>query len=80
MLAHPLLDLRGVALNSAENGAWVDRDAVLLHHFGQIAIADAVLAVPAHAQQNDRDRKAAALEQRQQDDSSISCPSLHCQG
>jgi hypothetical protein len=46
----------------------------LLHHFGQIAIADAVCAVPVHAQQDDRDRKATALEDRQQDSFSGSRP------
>jgi hypothetical protein len=41
---------------------------------------DAVLAVPAHAQQDDLDRKATALEQSQQDGSSTGRPSLNCQG
>jgi hypothetical protein len=61
------------------NGTWVDLDASFLHHLSQITIADPVLAVPAHAQQNDLDRKAAALEQGQQDGSSTGRPSLNCQ-
>ena len=51
MLAHPLPDLWGVALNPAKDRRRVDLDTTLLHHFGEIAIADPVLAVPAHAQQ-----------------------------
>jgi hypothetical protein len=39
-----------------------DSHSPLLHHFRQIATRDAVLAVPTDAQQNDYDRKAAALE------------------
>jgi len=78
--AHPLLDLRSIALNPAEDRAWVDADAALGHHFGEIAIADAVLAVPAHAQQDDLDRKATALEQGQQDGSSTGRPFLTRQG
>jgi hypothetical protein len=39
----------------------IDLDTTLLHHFGEIAVADAVLAVPAHAQQDDRGWKAARL-------------------
>jgi hypothetical protein len=58
----PLLDLRSGALNPAEDRGWVDVDPTLLHHLGQIAIADAVCAVPAHAQKDDLDRKATALE------------------
>jgi hypothetical protein len=44
------------------------------------AIADPVFARPAHTHQDDRNRKAAAPEDRQQDGSSIGHPSLHCQG
>jgi hypothetical protein len=39
-------------------------DTAFGHHLGEIAIADAVLAVPAHAQQDDLNWEAAALEQR----------------
>jgi hypothetical protein len=56
-----------------------DADTTLLHHLGQIAVTDPVLAVPAHAQQDELDRKAAALEQRQQDDSKDNRPPLNCQ-
>jgi hypothetical protein len=58
----PLLDLRSIALNPTEDRGWVDVDPTLLHHFGQIAIADAVCAVPVHPQKNDLGRKATALE------------------
>ena len=70
VLADPFLDLRGIALDPTEDRAWIDADTALRHHFGQITIADPALAVPAHAQQDDLNRKAAALEQRQQDGSS----------
>lgn len=40
---------------------WVDVNAALLHHLGQIAVADAVLAVPTDAQQNDLDGKRRRL-------------------
>jgi hypothetical protein len=62
--ANPLLDLGGIPLNPSENSGWVHLNATFLHHLGQIPVADPVLAVPAHAQQDDLDRKAAALEQR----------------
>ena len=80
VLADPFLDLRGIALGPTEDRAWTDADTALGHHFGQIAIADPVLAVPAHAQQDDLNRKAAALEQRQQDGSSDSLSSLYRRG
>lgn len=75
--SHPLLDLWCIALDPTKDRAWIDADPALGHHFCQIAIADPVLAVAAHAQQDNRDRKTAALEQRQQDGSSNDRPSLH---
>jgi hypothetical protein len=60
----------GVTLNPAKDRARVDQDAALLHHLSQIAVADAILAVPGHAQQDNLNGKAAALEQRQQGGSS----------
>ncbi len=69
VLAGSLVDLRRITLDPAEEGGGIDRDTTLLHHFGQIAIADPILAVPAHAQQDDLNREAAALEHRQQDSS-----------
>src|SRR5215207_5447864 len=66
ILVDPLLDLRGVMMPPVEVGAWIEADTTLLHHRGPIAIAEAVFAIPAHAQQNDLDAKAAALEQGQQ--------------
>src|SRR5208283_1366918 len=60
----PLLDLRGVFLNPAVDGRVVDRDAALAHHLFQIAVADAVAAVPAHRPEHDLTFKMAALEVR----------------
>jgi hypothetical protein len=78
--SHPLLNLRGIALDPTKDRAWMDADTALGHHLGEIAVADAILAVPADAQQDDLDRKAAVLEQGQQDGSSDSRLSLHRQG
>ena len=47
--ADPLVDLRRIALNPTKEGRGIDRDTALLHHLGAIAIADPILAVPAHA-------------------------------
>jgi hypothetical protein len=44
----------------------VDGDAALGHHFLKVPVADAVAAVPADAEQDDLDRKPAALEHRHQ--------------
>ena len=78
--SNPLLNFRRVALNPPKDRAWTDADPALGHHFSQVAIADPVLAVPAHAQQDGLNGKAAALEQRQQDGSSIGRSGLHCRG
>jgi hypothetical protein len=59
---HTPLDFRGVALHPPENRRVIDVDAPLLHHFGEVSFAERVLAVPAHAQKDDLDGKAAALE------------------
>jgi len=78
--SYPLLNLWGIALDPTKDRAWMNAGTAFGHHLSQIAIADPVLAIPAHAQQDDLDRETATLEQRQQDGSSISHPSLHCQG
>jgi hypothetical protein len=80
VLTHTLLDLRGVTLHPANDGAWVDADAALGHEVNQIPVADAVPAVQAHAKQDDLGRKAATLEQGHQDGFSTSRPSLNRQG
>jgi hypothetical protein len=67
---HPLLDLRSIAVNPTHDCGWVNLNATLLHHLSQVAVADAVLAVPAYAQQDDLRRKATAFEQKQQGSSS----------
>jgi hypothetical protein len=78
--SYPLLDLRSRALNPTEDRGWVNGNATLLHHLGEIAIADPVFAGPPHAQQDDLDRKATALEQRQQSDPSTGRLPLKRQG
>ncbi len=78
--SHPLLNLWGIALDPTKDRTWIDADTTLGHYFSQIAIADAVFAVPADAQQDNLNGKATALEQGQQDGSSIGHPSLYCQG
>ncbi len=80
VLADPFLDLRGIALDPTKDRAWMDGDTALEHHFSQIAVADAVFAVSAHAHQDDLNGKATALEQRQQGGSSGSRPFLIDQG
>jgi hypothetical protein len=55
------------AVNPTHDRGWVDAYTALLHHLGEITVADPVLAVLAHAQQDRLDRKATALEQGQQD-------------
>jgi hypothetical protein len=67
----PPLDLGRIALNPTKDRGWVNGDTTFLHHLGEIAIADPILAVPAHAEKDDLDRKATALEQRQQSDSRL---------
>jgi hypothetical protein len=39
-----------------------DLDTTLLHHLGEITIADAIFAAPADVYQDDLDPKAATLE------------------
>jgi hypothetical protein len=57
----------GLTLHPAEDRGWVHVDAALVHYLGEITVADGVFTVPAHAQQDDLDRKATALEDRQED-------------
>jgi len=52
-------------LDPTKDRALINADTALAHHFGQIAIADAGFAVPAHAQQDDPNGKATTLEQMQ---------------
>ncbi len=76
----PLLDLGRIALNPAEDRGWVDLYTALLHHLGEIAVADAVLAVPAHAEQDDLNWEVTALEQRQRGGSLTNRPSFYGRG
>lgn len=71
-----LLDLGRIALHPTKEGKGIDRNAALGHHFSQITITDAIFAISAHAQQDNLNWKAAALEQGQQGGTSISRP-LH---
>jgi hypothetical protein len=77
---HPLLDLRNIAVNPTHDCGWVNLNATLLHYLSEVAVADAVLAVPAHAQQDNLNGKAAALEKGQQGGSSTGRIPLNCQG
>jgi hypothetical protein len=58
----PLLQLRGVALDPAVERCVVDGDAAFAHHLLELAIADAVAAVPAHAQEDQLTGKVPPLE------------------
>src|SRR3954454_15257882 len=46
--AHPLLELRGEALDPAVHGGVVDRHAAVGEHALEVAVADRELEVPAH--------------------------------
>jgi hypothetical protein len=56
------LKLWSVALNPPPDGRVVDHDAAFRHHLLELAIADGVFAVPAHALQDDEGMEAAELE------------------
>jgi hypothetical protein len=51
--AQPLLDLGCVSLDPSVDGRVIDRHAAFGHHLLEIAIADAVAAVPAHRPKHD---------------------------
>jgi hypothetical protein len=78
--APSLLNLRGIALDPSKDRGRIDRDTALLHHLGKIAIADPILAVPAHAQQDHFNGKATALEQRHGSGSLMNRSSLYGRG
>ena len=58
----PLLQLRGVALDPAVQRRVVDGDAAFAHHLLEVPVADAVAAVPAHAQEDHLAGKVPPLE------------------
>jgi hypothetical protein len=58
-------------LDPTEDGGWIDLDTAFEHHFSQITVADVVFAVPADAQKNDLNRKAAAIEDRYRSSGSL---------
>src|SRR3982751_6575822 len=62
MGADPLLQLRGISLDPTEDGRVVDRDATVLQHQLEIAIADREHQVPAHGPQDHLGRELPALE------------------
>jgi hypothetical protein len=57
-----LLQPRGVVLSPPPDRRVIDRNAALRHHLLELAIADRVFAVPAHALQDDESMEAAKLE------------------
>src|SRR5512132_1800155 len=57
-----LLQLWSVALDPPPDGRVVDHDAAFRHHLLELAVADRVLRVPAHALQDDEGMEAAKLE------------------
>src|SRR5512144_361502 len=57
-----LLPLRGLVLNLPLDRRVIDRDAAFRHHLLELAVADGVFAVPAHALQDDEGMEAAELE------------------
>jgi hypothetical protein len=71
VLTYSLLDVWSIALNQTKHRRWIDLDTSFLHHFGEIAVADAILAVPPYTQRDDLDGKAA-LEKRQHSGSLVS--------
>ena len=60
--AQPLFDLRSVPLNPAIDRGMIHVYAALAHHLLEIAIADAIAAVPAHRPKDDRAFKLTPLE------------------
>src|SRR3954453_3339130 len=60
--AHPLLQLRGEALDPAVHGRVIDHHAAIGEHSLKIAIADRELQVPAHRPQDYLGREAKAAE------------------
>src|SRR3954454_8518278 len=62
VVAHPLLQLRGEALDPAVHGRVIHRDAPVSEHGLEIAIADRKLQVPAHGPEDHLGREAEAAE------------------
>jgi hypothetical protein len=62
--AQPPLDLGCVPLHPPVDGRVIDRHAAFGHHLLEIAIADAVAAIPAHRPEHDLTPKVAPLEVR----------------
>src|SRR3954453_6319475 len=60
MTAHPLLQLRGEALNPAVHGRVIHRDAPVGEHGLEVAVADRQLQIPAHGPQDHLGREAEA--------------------
>src|SRR4051812_49403882 len=60
--AHPLLELRGEALDPAVHGRVIHRDAPVGEHGLEVAVADRELQVPAHRSQDHLGREAKAAE------------------
>jgi hypothetical protein len=60
--AQAFLDFRSVALNPAIQRGVIQINATLCHHLFQIAIADAVFAIPPHRPQDDLAHKVPPFE------------------
>src|SRR3954453_7966521 len=58
--AHPLLQLRGEALNPAVHGRVIDRHAAIGEHPLEVAVADRELQIPAHGPEDHLGREAKA--------------------
>jgi hypothetical protein len=57
-----LFHFRRIVLDPSVNGGVVDVDASFFHHLFEITIADAILAVPADALENDLALEVAPFE------------------
>ena len=59
---NPAIEFRRVVLDPAVDGGVIDREAALGHHLLEVALAQGVAALPAHAQQDDVGGEVPALE------------------
>src|ERR1700744_3306474 len=60
--AQALLHFRGIVLYPAIQRTVIEMNATLFHHLFQIAIADAVFAIPTHCPENDLSHKVPPFE------------------
>src|SRR5215212_8790861 len=62
MRPDPLLQLRRISLDPAEDGRVIDRDAAVLEHEREVAVADREHQIPAHRPEDHLGRELTALE------------------